>query len=666
MAILFDAASNSGYQTTSSYSWSHTTSGLDRLVRVAVSMLSVAGSSISGITHDGVSLTKLRHDVSASGTVRTEIWYLIAPSVGTKTIAVTLSTALDSVAGAVSFTGVDQTNPIDAQNGGTGVTTEATLNITTVNDTVLVTDVIATTDTAITVGSGQTERYNISGALGSGAGSTEPKTPAGSITMNWGNVGAPDVWTMSVMSINSSVTADRWLPNTNQPIEKTNSIKRLQYLYPSLSWPNRILQTPMVISGPYAHIIFEQVFQYQSYTKPLVPILKPMTISGPYVHIIFPQVMQYQSYAKPLVPIINPTTISGPFVNVIFEQVFQYKSFVEPLENELRIPEKIRIDKWIGSRPDYIWDKEHREFSYPSFFIDPTQLTQGERVDLDKWIGSKPDYIWDKKHFEFTYPSLFIDTQALTQSERIDLDKWYMRLSEPRWDVKRWQWLYPTRDDRTELFIPTEAPIDALFHQPDYIYPPKFRPYYYPSLSIDASLLTQPERIDVDKWYVELQRPPKGPKHWEYLYPYLAIDAEQLTQLERLTMDKWFKELERPPIRYKATPHLYPYLWWYPRILLAPMVISGVNTHVIFSQLFQYQKWAFNPYPLENAYSLPSKRNATDFTIRTKNTTDFSTLSKNTTDFSTPAKNTTDFSTPTKLTGAWTKQTKTGTDWTDP
>src|SRR5882672_4805105 len=90
--IEFDAASNSGYKTASaSYSWNHTCAGNNRCLLVGISMLSVAGSSVSGITYNSVSLTKIRSQASVSGAVRAELWKLDAPAIGTHSIAVTLS-----------------------------------------------------------------------------------------------------------------------------------------------------------------------------------------------------------------------------------------------------------------------------------------------------------------------------------------------------------------------------------------------------------------------------------------------------------------------------------------------------------------------------------------------------------------------------------------------
>ena len=208
--IAFDAASNSGYLSAVAepdgvYSWNHTCTGDNRYLVVGVSMLSVAGSSVTGITYNGVALTKIGHVASVSGAVRAELWGLIAPATGSNAIQVTLSAALDSAACAVSFTGVHQTSPTEGFNTATATNVgaaDATVDITTVADNDWVIDQVATDDTAISVGTGQTQRNNVTGALGSGADSTEgPKTPAGAVTMNWTDVGAAATWSIAGVAI---------------------------------------------------------------------------------------------------------------------------------------------------------------------------------------------------------------------------------------------------------------------------------------------------------------------------------------------------------------------------------------------------------------------------------------------------------------------------------
>jgi hypothetical protein len=119
---------------------------------------------------------------------------------------VTLSTGLDSVAGAISLTNTnvlastEATNDNSATNVGAA---DATVAITTVADNDWIVSVVATDDTAITAG--QTERANVSGTLGSGGMSSfGPQTPAGAKTMNWTNVGALATWSIVGVAIKAA------------------------------------------------------------------------------------------------------------------------------------------------------------------------------------------------------------------------------------------------------------------------------------------------------------------------------------------------------------------------------------------------------------------------------------------------------------------------------
>lgn len=197
--IQFDTASNSGYQAAAStYNWNHTCTGADRYLVVGVSMLSLA-QTVTGITYNSVAMTFLGSRNSVSGAARIEQWGLVAPSTGTNPIAVTLSGAIASAGNASSYTGVHQTSPTEAFNSAQATNVgaaDATVNITTVADNDWVVDTVATDDTAITVGAGQTQTGNVTGAGGSGAMSYEgPKTPAGAVTMSWTDVAALATWT---------------------------------------------------------------------------------------------------------------------------------------------------------------------------------------------------------------------------------------------------------------------------------------------------------------------------------------------------------------------------------------------------------------------------------------------------------------------------------------
>lgn len=203
--IAWDSSSNSGYQAAAStYNWSHTCSGNDRYLVVGISMLSLA-QTVSSITYNSVPLTLIGVRNSVSGAARIELWGLLAPSLGTNVIEVTLTGAIASAGLASSYTAVHQTSPIEAFNSAQATNigaADATVDVTTVADLDWCVDIVASDDTAITVGAGQTQTGNVTGAGGSGAMSYEgPKTPPGSVTMSWANVGALATWTIGSVAL---------------------------------------------------------------------------------------------------------------------------------------------------------------------------------------------------------------------------------------------------------------------------------------------------------------------------------------------------------------------------------------------------------------------------------------------------------------------------------
>lgn len=204
VGIVYDASSNSGYQTAaSSYSWSHTCTGSNRGLAVDISLLSVPGTTVSGITYNGIALSFVGAKSTVSGAGRVEQWFLANPASGTNTIAVTLSAAVGSAGTAVSYTGVHQTSPTEAFNSAQATNvgaTDATVSITTVAVNDWVHGAIATSDTAITAN--QTSRNNVTGAAGSGANEdTGPIASPGATTISYTDVGALATWAIAGYAI---------------------------------------------------------------------------------------------------------------------------------------------------------------------------------------------------------------------------------------------------------------------------------------------------------------------------------------------------------------------------------------------------------------------------------------------------------------------------------
>jgi hypothetical protein len=226
--IVFDASSQqASTAATSSLSWSHTVgTGSNRILIVGVS-LEDEGRSVSGITRDGQALTPA--GAVEINRARVEIWYRIAPNSGTATITVSLSGNTEVVGGAVSLSGVNQSQNLAAQFNGAINNSSSNPSViinTPVNNTWVVDTLAfhsrASPGTSATVGPGQTSRWNLRTGFGNGevtgAGSTEgPVNPAGNVTMSWtlrrNIVGTPldaRSWALGAVYVRPSPQVVRW------------------------------------------------------------------------------------------------------------------------------------------------------------------------------------------------------------------------------------------------------------------------------------------------------------------------------------------------------------------------------------------------------------------------------------------------------------------------
>lgn len=177
--------------------------GSNRLLRIGVKMLSVAGSSVTGVTVNGSNASYKGSIASVSGAIRVEVWEIVAPDVpygSPLQTVVTFSASLVSIVDCIGFTGVDQTTPSESLGTASATnigTANGTVTITTATDNCYIVADIASDDTgSMTVGTGQTEDEHSSGTLGSGAQSYKgPIHPAGSATMYW-SVAALKTWSI--------------------------------------------------------------------------------------------------------------------------------------------------------------------------------------------------------------------------------------------------------------------------------------------------------------------------------------------------------------------------------------------------------------------------------------------------------------------------------------
>jgi hypothetical protein len=202
-------ASNGGNNTASTtVSWSHTTgSGANRIMIVGVSIRTTT-VSVSGITYGAQSLTFIRADTRSTN-VRGELWYLVAPAIGTATITVTLTGAADAACGSSTYSGVSPTSPLDANAGTNGSSSTPSQSITVITANSMLVGQLAISGSSQTVsseGTGQTllwDSVSLASTAASRArshGSREGPDASGSQTLSWALSGSAN-WAVSIVAL---------------------------------------------------------------------------------------------------------------------------------------------------------------------------------------------------------------------------------------------------------------------------------------------------------------------------------------------------------------------------------------------------------------------------------------------------------------------------------
>ena len=242
----------------------NTTNTANRLLIVGVSINIPNGSSprVLGVTYNGVGLHFIGAHNDAGGTRRVEMWYLLAPTSGGHSVIVTVNTAGQQdpvVAGATTFTGVDQTVPLGSfvsADGAAAVCTGigsgcSSLDVpSVVNGMVL--DTLATGGDQTVAASGpQTAQWNqntgntATDVRGTGSSRTgAPSVPISetfSGTSNW-SLGAVSINPSSAdVAVSTSVSAVALGQNSTYNITVTNN---------GLSAANNVVLTDTLATGP--------------------------------------------------------------------------------------------------------------------------------------------------------------------------------------------------------------------------------------------------------------------------------------------------------------------------------------------------------------------------------------------------------------------------------
>lgn len=200
---VFDAASSgvADGATSGTLSWSHTCTGSNRAIILGISYFS-SGFSITSIKYAGVDLVSIGGQCAPTVFLCCEQYKLSNPASGANSLVITYTGTLTLVGGLVSYTNANQdtANLTGTQAIANGSTSPATVNVTSsVNEAVV--DVAVMNDgVAVTVGGGQTQRWNAltAGSTIRNVGSTE--LGAASVTMSWTFSGTHE-WAISGVSV---------------------------------------------------------------------------------------------------------------------------------------------------------------------------------------------------------------------------------------------------------------------------------------------------------------------------------------------------------------------------------------------------------------------------------------------------------------------------------
>ena len=132
MAIAFDVATQGGFTSGTTHTFSHSCTGSDRILFVQ-SFHNNTTDTQTGVTYNGVAMTLVNKATPATGRY-VYLWYLIAPATGSNSVVITSTASVALGGNASSYTGADQTTQPDASSVTTDALTTKVSSVTTVAD----------------------------------------------------------------------------------------------------------------------------------------------------------------------------------------------------------------------------------------------------------------------------------------------------------------------------------------------------------------------------------------------------------------------------------------------------------------------------------------------------------------------------------------------------
>jgi VCBS repeat-containing protein len=183
--------------------FSHTTSGTDRLMLVGISFGSDKDESVASVTYNGTALQLVgTRDNADTMSARVEIWSLIAPDVGTHNLTINYSGNKHEGAtiGVMTFNGVDQMVALGAFASNEGNSGSLTTTVASASGEIVfgVAALESNSDIDFVPEAGQTEQWDAFQEKANGAGSTE--AGAASVVTSW-TTPSTEKWAVGGVSI---------------------------------------------------------------------------------------------------------------------------------------------------------------------------------------------------------------------------------------------------------------------------------------------------------------------------------------------------------------------------------------------------------------------------------------------------------------------------------
>ncbi|OGY21385.1 MAG: hypothetical protein A2113_04330 [Candidatus Woykebacteria bacterium GWA1_44_8] len=162
-----------------------------------------ADRSVTGVTYNNVAFSKIGEASNGGNFSRIQLWGLVAPDTGSHNVIVRLNAASDAVAGATSWTGINQTAPHGSFFSAEGSSvSHPSLDVSSGPGEVVVDAVCVSAEVTVASGANQTERWNAISAdeyFKRGAGSS--KTGATTVAMSWTKSANAGPWVIGAVSL---------------------------------------------------------------------------------------------------------------------------------------------------------------------------------------------------------------------------------------------------------------------------------------------------------------------------------------------------------------------------------------------------------------------------------------------------------------------------------